>query len=65
VKTLRYHLWLYNEENKHKEGKIAMLTLGGFKIDFEKEQAKRLLPPNVIVKPSKNFNQMMDLINGR
>lgn len=65
VKTLRYYSFLYNDENKKKDGKVGMLCFGGFFIDLPKEQAKKKLPPNVKINPTKRLDQMLDLMNGR
>lgn len=64
VKVLKYYSWLYNKENKEKDGKVGMMVFGLFHIELPKQTAKNLLPPNVKIQPTKRLSQMVELAKG-
>lgn len=61
VKMLLLHIWVYGEDNEGKQGGWMILALAGALIDIPKMEVKKMLPPNVTIKPSKRLDQMVAL----
>lgn len=55
---LRYLHWMYFH-NKEKGGNFKMMVFGTVSINVHKALAKKRLPPNVVIKPSKRLHQMV------